>query len=117
MEDSYNVYSKFDIKKHKERFINYLEVLILEDGTVEYAVPSHQMKAEALCCKKLNITRTELISQSTEHLFDYAEWLLTICNAIMVWNGGYLAGNNGLNNKQKTTLKRLKLNGLYRGKI
>ena len=37
--EEYSVYSPFDIKKHQETFINYLEVLILEDGTVDYAVP------------------------------------------------------------------------------
>lgn len=51
MEEEYNLYSKFDIQKHKENYINYLEVLILENGEVEYAVPSHQDKAVALACK------------------------------------------------------------------
>lgn len=34
MEQSYSVYSEFDLQKHKRTYINYLEVLILEDGTV-----------------------------------------------------------------------------------
>ena len=35
------LHSPFDMKTHKENFINYLEVIILENGTIEYAIPSH----------------------------------------------------------------------------
>ena len=31
----------FNVKIHKETFINYLEVIINPDGVIEYAVPSH----------------------------------------------------------------------------
>lgn len=113
----YSVYSKFDIEKHKKYFIDYLEVVILEDGTIEYAVPSHTLKVETICCKQLNVSRKELILLTREHIFDYAEWLLTICNAIMVWNKFYLTGYNGININQKIALERLKQNGLYKGKI
>lgn len=34
----------FDIETHKKTFIDYLEVIIRPDGTVEYAVPSHMYK-------------------------------------------------------------------------
>lgn len=34
--EEYNLHSPFDIKKHQETFINYLEVLILEDLKDEY---------------------------------------------------------------------------------
>lgn len=37
----YDVYSKFDLEKHKKTFINYFETIINPDGTIEYAVPSH----------------------------------------------------------------------------
>lgn len=41
--EKYTLYSKFDIDKHAETFINYLEVIIDENGVVHYAVPSHQI--------------------------------------------------------------------------
>ena len=41
----FDIYCDFDIEKHKETYTNYLEVLILENGTIVYAIPSHQMKA------------------------------------------------------------------------
>ncbi len=36
------------VKVHKEKYINYCEVLILPDGTVTYAEPSHIYKLEML---------------------------------------------------------------------
>lgn len=39
----YDVYSKFDIDKHSENFIDYLEVIIDPSGVIHYAVPSRTM--------------------------------------------------------------------------
>lgn len=39
------------------------------------------------------------------------------CGTISVWNEFYLSGERGINAKQKSKLKQLKLNGLYRGKV
>ena len=70
--EEYSVHSPFDIKKHKETYINYLEVLILEDGTIEYAVPSHRGKALDLACKKLNKTKQEIVDMCPrEYYCDY----------------------------------------------
>ena len=35
MSEEYNLYCPFDIEKHKQTYINYLEVVILADGTIE----------------------------------------------------------------------------------
>lgn len=116
--EKYGLHSKFDFKKHKETFINYLEVLILENGEIVYAVPSHQMKAEELAYEKLNVDRPTLIKLCPkEYHFDYLKWLLTITNSISVWDDFYIYGFNGINDKQMNTLKKLKLYGLYRGII
>ena len=40
----YDLHSPFDLQKHMETYINYLEVVIFPDGHIEYAVPSHQEK-------------------------------------------------------------------------
>lgn len=114
----YDLHSEFDIEKHKQRYVDYLEVLILEDGKVVYAVPSHQMKAEDLCCQKLGITRQQLSDMCPEeYYFDYMTWLLDICGAVSVWNDFYKTGKQGLNFKQRVRLQQLKLNGLYYGGI
>lgn len=52
-DDGYGIHSKFDIQKHKATFTGYMEVIIDENGTVMYAVPSHQEKAIALAEAKL----------------------------------------------------------------
>lgn len=116
--EEYGLRSEFDIKKHKKRFINYLEVMICKDGKVVYAVPSHQMKAEELCCEALDISREELIARCPpEYYYDYMTWLLTQCGAIAVWNEFCVFGNDPPTKKQMMTLCRLKMCGLYRGKI
>lgn len=115
MAQEYSVYSEFDPVKHKKRFINYLEILVLETGKVVYAVPSHQMLAEQLCCEKLNLSREELSNICPEeYRWDYLNWLLSICGAIAVWEQGCIGRPNA---KQKSTLRRLKLYGLYKGAI
>ena len=115
---AYDIYCDFDIEKHKQKYINYLEVMILQDGKIVYAVPSHQMKAEQLCCGRLGTTTKELWSKCiNEGGTDYMAWLLTQCEAVAVWNDFYIAGALGLNKRQRLALKRLKLHGLYRGAI
>lgn len=115
---NYSIYCPFDIQKHKETYINYLEVLITEDGEIVYAVPSHQMKAEQLCCQKLNITHEELVAMCPrEYWADYLTWLLSICKAISVWDKFYICSKEGMNVKQQMALRKLKMAGLYRGVI
>lgn len=106
--------SLFDIEVHKATFVNYLEVVILENGTVEYAVPSHQEKMIALACQKLNITRDELYDMCpTEYYFDVITWLSQITGAIAVWDFKY----EGIANKdQLNRLDMLRAEGLYKGK-
>ena len=57
---AYDLYSEFDIEQHKKKYINYLEVLIEENGHVIYAVPSHQELAIKMACNALNLTRKQL---------------------------------------------------------
>lgn len=119
------LHSPFDMKTHKDNFINYLEVVILEDGTIEYAVPSHYKKLEKICCKKLGLKYDELYNES-QGLLDHYEsiyrsyinywndWLLGISGAIMVWNDRYVGIAN---EKQLQRLKELKDYGLYFGEM
>lgn len=115
---AYDIYCDFNIEKHKQTYISYLEVLILEDGRIVYAVPSHQMKAEEICCEKLGISREILREMCPqEYYFDYLTWLLNVCGAVSVWNDFYETGKQGLNKKQRAKLEQLKLNGLFNGAI
>lgn len=105
----------FDINIHKQTFINYLEVVIDENGTVMYAVPSHQEKLIQLACKKLNVSRDELMNLCPpEYYFNFMEWLCQVSRCISVWNKFYIGT---LNVKQKEMLKKLAEESLYKGKI
>lgn len=113
--EKYSVYSQFDINKHKETFVNYLEVMIDQDGTVNYAVPSHQEYAIKEACKKMNISRNQLSEMTPpEYYFDWLNWLLMQTGMIAVWNDRYMGTAN---RKQKNILKKLKINGVYKGAI
>lgn len=114
----YDIHCEFDIEAHKKKYIDYFEVLILENGKIEYAVPSHQIKAERICCEKLGVDGNALSEMCPKEMWgDYLTWLLNICGAVCVWEKFYLCGSNGLTIKQRFKLKQLKLNGLYKGKI
>ena len=88
---AYDIYCAFDLEKHKQTYVQYLEVVILEDGTVEYAVPSHQEKLIALACQKKGVSRQELNN---------------LCRYGL-----------GINRKQIGTLRKLKMAGVYGGTI
>lgn len=89
--------SPFDIDIHKATFINYLEVVILEDGTIEYAVPSHQEKLIKIACKRLNVTRAELNRMCPRNYWaDFITWLCDQSHAIAVWNTFYQGSPNEL---------------------
>lgn len=111
----YGLHSEFDISKHKENFVNYLEVLIEPDGHVVYAVPSHQEKAIELAMKAKGWTRYELRDACPpEYWFDFLEWLLGLTGCISVWTNMIVGKPN---DAQKETLKELKKAGLYKGVI
>lgn len=87
----YNVHSEFDLKKHKEKFINYLEVVIEPNGKIHYAVPSHQLFLEKYGAKINNISQEDFVeSCPTEYWGDYLNWLINETNCVSVWSIGYM---------------------------
>lgn len=112
----YNLYSAFDIEKHKQTYVNYLEVLIDEDGTIMYAVPSHQLKAVDLICTRMGLTRQEVDRMCPPEYFgDYMTWLCMVAKVVFVWNEWCVAVNPTV--KQIGALRRLKMAGVYHGGI
>ena len=111
MENEYDIYRPFDAEKHKAKYSNYLE-----DGTVVYAIPSHQEKAIALACEKHGLSRDELVAMCPrEYYLDYMVWLLKMSGAIAVWTSGCEAP--AVTERQIIALKKLKIMGLYKGSI
>lgn len=106
--------SPFDIEVHKRYFKHYLEVIIHDDGLVEYATPSHQEKLIQICMGKLKCSRSELNAKCPEKYYlDFMAWLCKQCNCIAVYNDHY----EGVitTSKQLNALYNLKMNKLYEG--
>lgn len=98
-----------------KKYINYLEVIIDEDGKIYYAVPSHQQALIRVACKKLKVTEQELSDMCPqEYYFSFNIWLSMQAKCTCVWNDFY---EGVLNDKQKESLTYLKENGLYSGPI
>lgn len=111
----YNVFSEFDIDKHKQTYVNYLEVMIDEDGAIHYAVPSHQEWAIYEVCRQKNLSRDQVVAMTPpEFYFDWMTWLLEQCGCVAVWNNWYTGKPNV---KQLGALRRLKMAGLFNGAV
>lgn len=113
MNDLEVLHGKFDADLHKNTFIDYLEVVISPDGTVEYAVPSHVEKLIKVCENRDNISREDVFKRIPESDAPI-DALTKYTGYISVWDR-YIVGNP--NERQVATLKKLKLHGLYKGTI
>jgi hypothetical protein len=112
---TYDLHSNFDLIKHKETYINYLEVIIMADGKVGYAVPSHQRKLEEVACLQKGISREELMRLCPKDMYlDYNSWLHEITGCISVWTDFYLGNPNEY---QLDKLEELKNSGVYLGSL
>ena len=95
--------SPFDIETHKQIFHGYLEVMVAPDGTIAYAVPSHQEYLIEKAVQRHNCTREELYSLCPEEYY------------VPVWEKYVYAPM--MTTQQRTALKKLKMAGLYKGAI
>lgn len=103
----------FDVETHKKTFINYLEVIIDEQGVVHYAVPSHQEFLINYACSQLGISREELNKQCPpEYYFNFLHWLCQITKCIAVWDTMIIGKPN---RNQLVTMNKLRAEGLYKG--
>lgn len=113
------LHSKFDVEVHKKTFVNYLEVIIDEEGIVHYAVPSHleyllkMFMNKHKCCDR-NYTMQRVEKLSIEKMETPIDFLIAEMKAVSVWYRGYWGKPN---EKQKETLKKLKEAGVYGGNI
>ena len=114
---AYDIYCTFNLEKHKQTYVQYLEVVITENGTVEYAVPSHQEKLIALACEKRDVSRDELNAMCPrEYYFDFLTWLCIQADAVALWNDACCYGQS-VNRKQVATIRKLKMAGVYSGAV
>lgn len=115
--DDYDIYCKFDINKHRKVYSNYLEVIVLADGSVKYAVPSHQEALIAIGMKQHKVSRDQYINMCPkEYYADYVTWLLNDTNTVAVWSDGYIGCTN-ISKAQKETLNKFKRYGLMKNRL
>lgn len=113
----YDLYSKFDIKQHEAHYTNYLEVVVLPDGSVEYAVPSHQEKLIAIGMRQQRLSRLEYEERCPrEYWLDYMRWLLDDTGCIAVWSQGYSSCKNPTT-AQINRLKEFKRHRIMRNAV
>lgn len=102
----YDLHSKFDVQQHASHFVNYCEVVILEDGTISYAVPSHTQFLENYGTKKFGPNWVETCPQ--DMWFDYLTWLIDETGVVCCWSVGYRAPRNKkLTDQQSKSLELL----------
>lgn len=108
--DTSVLYKPFDVKIHKEIFTNYLEVIINEDGSIEYAVPSHAEKVYQKYIEKYKVTREEIYRK-----FDFPYDVATAMKIVLVWSNRIVCEFKS-NEAQERTLDMLRKEGLLNDK-
>lgn len=113
------LHSEFDIETHKNIFVNYLEVIIDDEGKIMYAVPSHMENLIEIYMERYNVTREEIVYKLTyeppwEYGLDVSAWLCEKLHCICVWFDGYKGKPNQI---QLNKLKTLRLSGVYHGPV
>ena len=111
MTDQDVLHAPFNIETHKKTFIDYLEIIIREDGTVEYAVPSHVYKLMSIFAGD----DYDVSTISNQFLNDASgltpiEWLCKKTGCISVWTNGF---EGTATEKQIEVLKQLASEKLY----
>ena len=76
------LHSKFDVETHSKKFINYCEVIVLSDGSVEYAIPSHEWKAIEIFKREFKLSDEDFNNFPEELSIDY---ICKKCHLIMLW--------------------------------
>lgn len=104
-EENYSVYSKFDIELHKQKFINYMEAVILPSGEIQYAIPSHLEKLLAITGED-----REVIYEKMPIWASPIQWLCEYTGCISVWSDFY--AGTPTTDEQKKSLKKLIDEGL-----
>lgn len=108
------LHSEFNIETHKNTFINYLEVIIDDEGKIMYAVPSHTEKLIELYMEKYKVNRSDIVKHILIESIglDTSSWLCEKLHCICVWDDRYYGKPNQI---QLNKLKTLRLSGVYHG--
>lgn len=102
------LHSPFDLETHKATFVNYFETVILPDGKIEYAIPSHDKYVENRMKAVFNITDEDIYSAAMS-VYDF--WYANV-GLILCWSNFYKFATNKPTDAQIKTLAMLIDEGL-----
>lgn len=101
----------FDIQTHRRTFCHYLEVCIDPEGVAHYANPSHQRWLLERFLEARGFV-DDLEAWPYVPAAGPTDWLCEETGCVAVWERGILGTPNAA---QRSTLRELKLAGLYLG--
>ena len=105
MNKKYDMYSDFDITLHKQTFVNYFEAILLPNGQVVYATPSHVEKLLSITKEPRDEIYDKMpITASPLH------WLIEYTGCISMWSEFYIGSPT--TDEQKEMLQLLIDEGL-----
>lgn len=93
------------------------EVMISPNGAIVYAHPSHQEFLIQKAMERTGFSREVLMAACPpQYYFDFMEWLIPQSGGwIPVWDRGVL--DHPVTQKQLAALKKMKINGFFKGKL
>lgn len=105
----------FNIQRHWEEYRGtYLEAIVLPDGHIEYAMPSHTEKLVQILQEQKGLSREEVIKLCPEeYYFSYIDWLLLESSCVSVWTDFCM----GEPNKAQWQSQEIGRAGIYNGSI
>ena len=110
LETNPNDFGSFDFEIHNKKFRYYCEVVVFPDGSIEYAVPSHQEKLISIYMNKTGKTRIQCEDEWIKDTY----WLDKVrkeLGIIYVWYNHYDADCVDITYEQLQTLHLLNFYG------
>lgn len=115
MSDStkYTVYEFIEYtKQHPLDWINYCEIVVLPNGMIVLAKPSHQEAVIQYAMKKENKTKSQLMGFLMGDILSPIQFFVDKYSLLAIWYNQILTGSNGVNRFQQHTINELKRSGL-----
>lgn len=97
-------------KQNPNEWISYCEILILDNGMIELARPSHMEKVIEIYCEKNNITREEF-KDNFSRMLNPLDFICEKYHIIAVWYNKILMPKK-INRFQRLTINKLQDAGL-----
>lgn len=94
------------IKNHKH--INYCEAILFEDGSIDYAIPSHQEYLVAEYMKRTGMSKEE-VWEEIPITASPIDWLIDKTKCIIIWYDSFMR-NKTITQSQFNSLSKLKEN-------